>query len=277
MRLTLSSVTTVASHFLVAALLVSTAMPVHATDEVNQLHRLDHLDESSAEALVLDFCDGLPMGVVCNIRETTPSQILVTAKPEQQARIRRLLGEHDIVRTRTFQVVVVRASAASGEGIAADVPANVHAALQGLTELLPFGGFELVDAGVLNTTHEGTIRLAGSDGETYRASLNFHNHGEQVLVREFQMSAYFQDRPSASAPSAAANYSLAGANGATTASTNSSDTSRSSQRVRQRVVSTNLGLQLGQTMVVGTAKLGSADEPLVVLLTALPEVPSGTR
>lgn len=77
---------------------------------------------------------------------------------DQHREIERILGEHDTPpRTQVFQMFLLQATDSATDY--PELPAGAHQALRDLRSLLPFGGYELLDSGMMRTSHQVGTRL----------------------------------------------------------------------------------------------------------------------
>lgn len=173
--------------------------------------------------------------------------------------------------TQPFQIILLVAEmqgAAGTEGL----PKSALRALDDLKDFLPFKSYRALDMAWIRTTGSAETRLTGPTGQAYYVRLNAqlgdsNARGEKIYVSSFELrdgdGHMLTPRP-------------AGGGGGTT-------TEREAERARQsavdmltvtrggsRIISTSFGMEVGETVVVGTSKITGGDKALVVLLTAVP-------
>jgi hypothetical protein len=158
-------------------------------------------------------------------------------------------------RTYTFQVVLLVAET-SGPAVTEGIPPRAEKALANLREFLPYKSYKLLDLGWLRTMRGANATLAGLDGKTYRVGITFHSAdgpGERLLIDAFSVTEVPLDPP----------------DDVVFHSNNVAVTPRA-PRAPEAVLNTTFGMELGETVVVGTSKLDGPSKALVVLLSALP-------
>ena len=158
-------------------------------------------------------------------------------------------------RTYTFQVVLLVAET-SGPAVTEGVPPSAQKALVNLREFLPYKSYRLLDLAWLRTMRSASATLAGPAGATYRVGLEFHpadGPGERLLIDGFSVT----EMP------------LVPNEDVTFHSKDVSVTPRA-PRAPQDLLHSTFGMELGETVVVGTSKLDGPNKALVVLLSALP-------
>ena len=158
-------------------------------------------------------------------------------------------------RTYTFQVVLLIAET-SGPAVTEGVPPRAQKALVNLREFLPYKSYRLLDLAWLRTMRSANATLAGPEGATYRVSLQFHpadGPGERLLIDGFSVT----ELPLVPREDVAFH---------------SKDVSVTPRppRAPQDLLNSMFGMELGETVVVGTSKLDGPNKALVVLLSALP-------
>ena len=173
------------------------------------------------------------------------NMLAVTASPELRQRIAALLSEFDrLPQTRSFHIMVLAASR-TGTGVA-DVPDAVRAALDDVSEFLPYTSFSTLGSGWLRTSQHGETTLPGGPME-FNAELMFRASTDPtapVLIEHFSISRRVLVEEIV--------------DGVTT------------QQYQSRgMLQTTFTISPGETVVVGTSKLNGDDEAVVVLLTAV--------
>jgi hypothetical protein len=170
--------------------------------------------------------------------------LAVTATPEVIARVRVLLAEFDrMPETRAFHIIVL---SASPQGIMSpEVPESARAALEDVSDFLPFKGFAVLGSGWIRTSSQGRTTLAGT--VEFIAELAFRPTTDAtapLLIEEFNV---FQSK----------------------LTTMTVDGAPTQQYRRSGTLETTFTITPGETVVVGTSKLNGDDSAVIVLLTAV--------
>ena len=174
--------------------------------------------------------------------------IVLRADPAVHAEYQKLLFERDVPPpTQSFRVILLRADQS---GTMPEVPADAVAALEDLRSMLPYSGFEIIDSGWLRTSSAGSTTLG--EAGSFRVDLMFSGDPRQsgaLLIEGFELrhSQVFWEN-------------LDGANGATP---------QAHLADAKNVLSSQFGINVGETVVVGTSRMNGAGDAIVVLLTAL--------
>ena len=217
-------------------------------------YRIHFLDNHAAEQLAWDQCAGKD----CRVMWSSGDLELI-ADAATQERLARALTQADAPRTQSFQLTLLAADNRAG-GAAADLPKAAQKALQDMKDFLPFKSYRLLDMAWLRTTGRAEAQLAG-DGTSYDADLSFSRLGDpaapELLIENFVIRAGVMDGQPAAA---------AAAKSAAETPTPAPAPARS----WQSLIKTTFGMHVGETVVVGTSKIGGNASALVVLLTAVP-------
>jgi len=213
-------------------------------ERILRVYNVRFLEPDNAVALAYQLCgdDG------CEISSMGDQGIMLRAVPQFHAEYEMLLAQRDVPpATQEFRVILLRADQS---GSMPDVPADATAALEDLRDMLAYTGFEMIDSGWLRTSGSGgtTLGEAGS----FRVELAFVGDPRQdsaLLVRYFELahSQVFWE-------------TLDGESGASP---------RAQLGDSKSVLSSQFGISVGETVVVGTSRANGGNEALVVLLTAL--------
>jgi hypothetical protein len=154
---------------------------------------------------------------------------------------------HGDNRTYTFQVVLLVADN-STPAVVENVPAKAQKALKDLQDFLPYKSYHLVDMAWLRTSWQASSQITGPKGETYVIDLLVSSSpGEHLTMQQFRITQTAMLPP----PGAAIGTSPA-------------------PRAVNQLLSSTFGMEVGETVVVGTAKLDTPGRALIVLLSALP-------
>jgi len=152
-------------------------------------------------------------------------------------------------RTYTFQLVLLLADNVT-PAVTENVPVKAQKALKDLQDFLPYKSYHLVDMAWLRTSWEASSQITGPKGETYVVDLIVqptNGPGERLIVQEFQITEVAMMPPPGASPG-----------------------SSKSPRAIRKLLSSTFGMELGETVVVGTAKMDGPGKALIVLLSALP-------
>jgi len=152
-------------------------------------------------------------------------------------------------RSYTFQLVLLLADNAT-PAVTENVPVKAQKALKDLQDFLPYKSYHLVDMAWLRTSWEASSQITGPKGETYTVDLIVQptsGPGERLIVQQFQITEVALMPPPGASPG-----------------------SSPSPRAIRKLLSSTFGMDLGETVVVGTAKMDGPGKALIVLLSALP-------
>ncbi|HEX7151196.1 MAG TPA: hypothetical protein VF618_06890 [Thermoanaerobaculia bacterium] len=142
--------------------------------------------------------------------------------------------------TQLFQVVILHGTM-SGAEATENVPKNVDRAIADVRDFLPFKRYRFIDSGLLRlaTGSSGQLTLDGVSNTQYRV-----NFGVNPRTQSHVHISNFTVQP------------LTGNVG--------------EQSVGKAVIQTSFEINGGETVVVGSSRLGGGSDALIVLLTALP-------
>jgi hypothetical protein len=253
-----------------------TATPSTKTTYPARYH-IRFLDNHAAEQLAWDQCAGKD----CRI-EWRGGELELTADAATQERLARALTVADAPRTQSFQLTMLAAdNRADASG--AELPEATRKALQDIKGFLPFTGYRLLDTAWLRTTGSAEAQLAG-DGTAYSAELHFTRTGvpgaQELLIENFIIRAASPKSPlpavgtkgSAGSPATGATAATEQQQQALTqlAAIYAAALSTPATPSGPPLIRTTFGMHIGETVVVGTSKIGGDASALVVLLTAVP-------
>ncbi len=151
--------------------------------------------------------------------------------------------------THSFQVSLLIADTKNGSGFEG-LSKNAQKALEDLQDFLPFKSYRLLDFAWLRTSSRSSAKVKGPDGHEYELTL-----GIGSVSPESDGKIYIS------------RFDLRGSSSANTGSR--------SPLLSQALISTSFGIEVGETVVVGTSRLEGDHRALVVLLTAVPPSVSG--
>lgn len=159
----------------------------------------------------------------------------------------------DAKRTYTFQLVLLAADN-EGPGGFENVPPRAQKALADVRDFLPYKSYRLLDLAWLRSSWAAEAQLAGPGGESLSAKIQFNSHPTTerldihrfVIVRTNPLPTMLEAPRKDGAATAVAPPAI------------------------RPLLETSFGMELGETVVVGTAKLDGPSKALVVILSALP-------
>ena len=152
-------------------------------------------------------------------------------------------------RTYTFQLVLLLADNAL-PAVTENVPVKAQKALKDLQDFLPYKSYHLVDMAWLRTSWNASSQITGPKGENYVVDISVvpaGGPGERLLVQDFRITQVAMMPPPGASPG-----------------------SSPAPRALGKLLSSTFGMELGETVVVGTAKMDGPGKALIVLLSALP-------
>jgi hypothetical protein len=243
---------------LVALLALVTTGMTPALAQMSRSFAVHSVDTRVVETWIWDLCEQYEEEQcrVIGVSPGNPSQVTVQGGEQVIAAVARLLAKRDtsVARTQTFQIILVQGKRGAG-GMDPGLPKSAAAALEDVSQFMPFDSFSLIDTALISTTRDGETVLSGPGEVRYEARLSFFTtesvDGPVIVVRQLRVESQPVWRePPPAGPSAAAE--------------------RPGGWVRDTLLDTSLSVGVGETAVVGTSKLNGGDEALILLLTALP-------
>ncbi|HEY2090662.1 MAG TPA: hypothetical protein VGJ81_02150 [Thermoanaerobaculia bacterium] len=146
--------------------------------------------------------------------------------------------------TQLFQVVLVRGATSGAEELVG-IPKNAEKAIRDIHDFLPFKSYKLLDSGLLRIDDSGKIRLDGVPPQQYDIDVAWRPvSANKLTIWNFQVVPV---RIPGGVP---LGKGIA-------------------PQADRPVIDTSFTIDVGETIVVGSSKLGG-DVALVVLFTALP-------
>jgi len=216
----------------------------NASQERNlRVYSVRFLQSDNAVALAYQVCGDDQ----CEVQSMGRQGIMLRAVPRVHREFEMLLGQRDVPpATQEFRVILLRANQS---GRMPDVPADAKAALEDLRDMLAYTGFEMIDSGWLRTSRSGSTTLG--EAGSFQVQLVFAGDPRQdsaLLVEGFELahSQVFWESPD-----------------------DAGGTPRAHLGDSKSVLSSQFGINVGETVVVGTSRANGGSEALVVLLTAL--------
>ncbi|MDX1631113.1 MAG: hypothetical protein R3234_04590 [Thermoanaerobaculia bacterium] len=257
--------------FLAFVLLVpagASLLRAQETEVFERRYEVEFLDPLTAEAVAQNQCPADARSQDCRVGVVTGGSnpggiIAVAADAETHERIAAALTERDVPpASQAFQVTLLRADR-SGGGAPGELPEAVAQALEDVRPFLPYTGYEILDAGFLRTTVSGFVELSGPEGRVYEALLAFEGSPgaeRELFVHRFRLEERSSGGsvsmpPPPEVPEGSATPSAPGS---------------VAPRAPRTVLSTSFSITPGETVVVGTSRIGGGSSALVVLLTAIP-------
>lgn len=198
-------------------------------------YEVRYLDLHAAETLAWDLC---PQKDACRVGAVTSgSNVLleVGASAEIHSRIAKALAERDSApRTQVFQLVLL-AAGSKPNGPVPTLSKGAQKALDDMKQFLPFTHYRMLDTALLRVTQDDVAQgtVGGLAVHPYKVAMRFRAGGADG--KELFIDGFGLDEP------------------------NDRD-----------LIQTSFSMDVGETVVVGTSSVGSAQEALVVILTALP-------
>ncbi len=149
-------------------------------------------------------------------------------------------------RTHLFQIVLVR-GAVGGAEETVGIPKNAEKAIRDLRDFLPFRSYKMLDSGLLRIqeSDSGKVRVEGIPPQQYDVLVAARPGANgKISIWAFTVTAVHSPRSTPLPPGVAP------------------------EAVRP-IIDTSFSIDVGETVVVGSSKLGG-DQALIVLFTALP-------
>jgi len=244
---------TLLSLMVLAAVMLSYA-PVVAAQEggvvasqevVLRVYNTRFLHPDNAAALAFQVCSGDDR---CEVEQLGRQGIALRAVQRLHGEYTLLLAQRDVPPpTQEFRVILLRAVQS---GSMPDVPADARAALEDLRGMLRYDGFEMIDSGWLRTSGQGSMTLG--EAGSFRVDLMFTGNPREdsaLLIDAFELvhsQVYWENLDGENGPAPLAHLADP-----------------------KLVLMSQFGINVGETVVVGTSRTNGSNEALVVLLTAL--------
>jgi hypothetical protein len=148
-----------------------------------------------------------------------------------------------------FQVILLRGATigpASGSTEIVGLPKNAEKAIKDMRDFLPFKSYRLLDSALLRVQDAGKARLGGIPPQQYEVRVAYRNlPNGKLSIWEFRIMAMKLPGTTPLPPGVA-------------------------PEAERAIIDTSFTINLGETIVVGSSKLGG-DQALIVLFTALPK------
>lgn len=163
--------------------------------------------------------------------------------------------------TRLFQVVLIEA--ATSESLMPDgIPQSAMRALDDMKDFLPYKGYRLLDSALVRTADSASTSLKGHDGSRFEVDLivsDSDGEGDPDLffrrfaIRMVPGHGRVPQPPVESSGGAPA-----------------SGEPPVAPPAPKTIISTSFGMNIGETVIVGSSRLNGDERALVALVTALP-------
>ncbi len=214
-----------------------------AAEPLRRDHLLGGVDPRVAETLAWESCAG--GAADCRVVESQEGHLRLLAPADVQRRFARRLAEVD---AQSHAVDLRLDLLAPGRGgLPSGLPSGAAAALRDAGQHLGVAGFQRVDTALLRTARGGLLRLRGPGDQPYQLDLEVAPAAgldpARVEIRQVSLTALPPAVRGAGPPPPVQ---------------------------PGRLLQSSLGLDRGETVVVGTVRLDDAAPPLVLLLTADP-------
>jgi hypothetical protein len=193
---------------------------------------------------------------------------------------------------RGFSVVLVLGETQGGAGESTPPPPAVRKALTDVKDFLPYKSYRVLETGWVAGSKGGTTRLRGADDQEYDVKIVADElYPNPIKPWEGMLNVIFElQEPGAPASSSEEFSRSMAVNGMEQQRANMQasmnrvpenekkqlreEIARLEKSIRmaraRKLIDSRFELAIGETVVVGTSKLGGGDKGLVVLLTAVP-------
>ncbi len=204
--------------------------------------------------LLLAGAAGIDLAIAGAARAAVPSAPAPGAAEAKEPRVPG--APEDRSETQLFQVIMVLGRT-SGETASEGLPVSAKKALEDLRDFLPYRSYELLDTVLLRTAREAETTMKGPDGREFVVALDFRNEkengGSELHVRGFRVvdRTGSHRRELMEIPSKGGKLVIPPAQPRT-------------------IISTSFGIDVGETVVVGSSRLDGGEKALILLVTAIP-------
>lgn len=147
-----------------------------------------------------------------------------------------------------FHVALLVADSEPSKAAPQDLPKGVQKAIADIRDFLPFKSYRIIDSALARMNGRGKVSLKGPNGESYTASLDYHELDTKgsFLVDQFALMKHEEARPGAQPL----------------------PPGHAPKPPEQPLVS-SFRIARGESVVVGSSSLG-AGKALIIVLTAMP-------
>ncbi len=160
----------------------------------------------------------------------------------------------DVDADRSTQVFQVTLLLASVSGPSSELPKAAREAVDGLKDFLPYKSYQVLDFAWVRTAGLSQTQVKGPDDRAFNVMIRYDDPEEnegKIFIRNFNLEE------AGSGASYAADPTIL-------------------LRSSNRLISTSFGMEIGETVVVGTSRLNGEGKALIVLLTAIPASVGGS-
>jgi len=196
--------------------------------------------------LLLMLVPGLPLAASdAEAPAPVPAPSAVTPTPSAAPAPVAVPSPSNGAHTQLFQVILLR-GATSGSEELTGLPKNAEKAVKDVRDFLPFKSYKLLDSALLRIDESGKTQLEGIPPQQYEVSFAFRPlAGNKLSIWTFRLVAV---KPKGGTPLPRG----------------------VAPEAERALIDTSFTVDRGETIVVGSSKLGGS-EALVVLFTALPK------
>ena len=166
-----------------------------------------------------------------------------------------LAAEKPLPSTRLFQIIMIEGNT-TGTMPADGIPKVALDTLAGMKDFLPYKGYRLLDTALIRTAMHARTTLKGPNGRPFDVRISVasgHSEGPDLFFREFEVSEsrslIAPPRPPAGRPE---------------------EPEAPTPAPQRNLISTSFGMDVGETLVVGSSRLDGDQTALILLVTALP-------
>jgi hypothetical protein len=139
------------------------------------------------------------------------------------------------------------------------LPRSVRKALEDLGDFLPYRGYRLMDTVLIRTSRRGISAMKGPGGREFTVELRVRSGGPgdetPIVVQGFEVSDM---------------TSIPGSGREVKEPPGATHESQPPPARSKIVIATSFGMEIGETLVVGSSRLNGGDTALVMLVTAMP-------
>ena len=230
-------------------LLAMTALPGIAlaaqADTSLRVYETRFLSRQAAIGLAMQLCDEQER---CQVEPFSERGFSLRGSAAVHEELAALLAERDVPpATQGFRVILL---AADHGNDAPDLPEDALQAVADLRAVLPYTGFRVIDSGWVRTSDHASASL-GELG-SFEVEMRFEGNPERDRRLLVELQIVYRPVHRGQPP----------ADGNAPAPLFLGDP--------RNLIGSQFGIEVGETVVVGTSRVNGGDEAIVVLLTALP-------
>ena len=158
--------------------------------------------------------------------------------------------------TRLFQIIMIEGTL-TGSVDTEGIPKVALDSLNGMKDFLPYKGYRLLDTALIRTAMNARTTLKGPRGRPFDVWLSVapgqSGDGPDLFFRQFEVSEARPPMPPK--PEAGERGEAAAA---------------PTPQPQRNLISTSFGMDVGETLVVGSSRMEGDQVALILLVTALP-------